>query len=77
MKKIIIAAVLAAAMALTGCGGEITEKANGALESAQNAAGDAIESKAADYVDGAVGNMEVPSPYQRAGGTGICHADDR
>ena len=37
MKKIIIAAVLAAAMALTGCGGEITEKANGALESAQNA----------------------------------------
>lgn len=26
MKKIIIAAVLAAAMALTGCGGEITEK---------------------------------------------------
>ena len=52
MKKIIIAAVLAAAMALTGCGGEITEKAN--------AAGDAIESKAADYVDGAVGNMEVP-----------------
>ena len=31
-----------------------------ALESAQNAAGDAIESKAADYVDGAVGNMEVP-----------------
>ena len=38
MKKIIIAAVLAAAMALTGCGGEITEKANGALESAQNAA---------------------------------------
>lgn len=60
MKKIIIAAVLAAAMALTGYGGEITEKANGVLESAQNAAGDAIESKAADYVDGAVGNMEVP-----------------
>lgn len=60
MRKIIIATVLAAAMALTGCSGEITEKANGALESAQNAAGDAIESKAADYVDGAVGNMEIP-----------------
>lgn len=60
MRKIIIAAVLTAAMALTGCSGEITEKANGALESAQNAAEDAIESKAADYVDGAVGNMEVP-----------------
>lgn len=55
-----IISALSAAMAFTACGGEITEKANGALESAQNAAGDAIESKAADYVDGAVGNMEVP-----------------
>lgn len=58
--SLMIIAALSAAMAFTACGGEIADKANNALESAQNEAGDAIGSKAADYIDGAMAGIEVP-----------------
>ena len=62
MKKIIIAAVLTAAMAVfSACGGETSvDKAQNALESAQNAIGEAADTKASQLADAAVGDMDIP-----------------
>lgn len=56
MKKLIIFSALAAAMAFTACGGDETyvDKAQNALESAQNAVGEAVDTKASQLVDAAI-----------------------
>lgn len=63
MKKVMIFASLAAAMAVfSACGGDETyvDKAQNALESAQNAVGEAADTKASQLADAAVGDMDIP-----------------
>lgn len=63
MKKLITFIALAAVMtALTACGGGETsvDRAEKALESAQNAIGEAADSKASQLADAAVEDMDIP-----------------
>ena len=63
MKKIITFIALAAVMtALTACGGGETsvDRAEIALESAQNAIGEAADTKASQLAEAAVGDLEIP-----------------
>lgn len=61
MKKLMIFAALAAAMSVfSACGGETSvDKAQNALESAQNAIGEAADTKASQLADAALGDMEI------------------
>ena len=62
MKKLIAFMALAAVMtALTACGGGETsvDRAESALESAQNAIGEAADTKASQLAEAAVGGMEI------------------
>ncbi|MBP0957734.1 MAG: hypothetical protein J5997_10260 [Oscillospiraceae bacterium] len=62
MKKIFAFMALAAVMtSLTACGGGETsvDRAEKALESAQNAIGEAADTKASQLADAAVGNIEI------------------
>ena len=63
MKKLIAFMALAAVMAvLTACGGGETsvDRAEKALESAQNAIDEAADTKASQLAEAAVGGMEIP-----------------
>lgn len=62
MKKLIAMIALAAVMStITACGGETSvDKAQNALHSAQDAIGEAADTKASQLADAAVGNMEIP-----------------
>ena len=62
MKKLIAFMALAAVMtSLTACGGDTSvERAEKALESAQDAIGEAVDTKASQLVDAAIGDMEIP-----------------
>ncbi|WP_432651795.1 hypothetical protein [Huintestinicola sp.] len=63
MKKLTAFIALAAVMTLlTACGGGETsvDRAESALESAQNAIGEAADSKASQLAEAAVGDMEIP-----------------
>lgn len=62
MKKLITFIAIAAVMtALTACGGGETsvDRAESALESAQNAIGEAADTKASQLAEAAVGDMEI------------------
>lgn len=62
MKKLITFIAIAAVMtALTACeGGETSvDRAESALESAQNAIGEAADTKASQLAEAAVGDMEI------------------
>ena len=59
LKALIAAAALMTV--LTACGGETSvDKAQKTLESAQNAIGEAADTKASQLADAAVGDMEIP-----------------
>lgn len=56
MKKLMIFASLAAAMAVfSACGGDETY-----VDKAQNAVGEAADTKASQLADAAVGDMDIP-----------------
>ena len=72
-----LAALLISALLMTGltaCGGETSvDRAQKTLESAQNAVGEAAETKASQLAEAAVGDMEIPDMN---GGTELPDVDE-
>ncbi len=68
MKKftalLILSLLSLSAFIMTGCDEETAvDRAENAIESAQSAIGEAVDTKASQMADAAVGDMEIPEVY--------------